>query len=76
MTTITLTDEEKAEILDDLNNDEYIYRENLHDYKLWNENKQDSFMSKFNQKECDDKLEYIKRKIVIVTNLKKKILQE
>ena len=68
-----LTDEEKQEIIEDLDDDEAVYRENLADYEKWNKSKRDSIITKFNQRECDAQIAFFKRKIELVIGLKEKI---
>jgi len=68
-----LTDEEKTDIIDDLDDDLEVYRENLADYEKNNKNKRDSVMSKFNQKDCDEQIAFYKHKIEMTVALKDKI---
>jgi len=50
-----------------------IYHENLDDYKKLDISKKDSFMSKFNQEECNKQIEYYFHKIEVVNRIKSKI---
>lgn len=68
-----LTDEEKTELTELLDNVLEVYKENLSDVETWNKTKKDGLMSKFNQSQCDAKIAYYKRKIELVKTLKPKI---
>ena len=66
--------EEKEEIIEAMDRNLEVYFENLNDYKRWDKNKKDSLMSKFDQKECDEKIEYFMHKIKVVQRIKSKLM--
>jgi len=68
-----LTDEEKTELTELLDNVNEVYKENLAGVEKWNKTKKDSFMTKFNQSQCDTEIAYYKRKLELVKTPKTKI---
>ena len=50
-----------------------IYYENLNDYKKRDKSKKDSLISKFDQNECNEKIEYYMNKIKLIHRIQSKL---
>lgn len=70
---IDINEDEGTEIKESLKNSLEIYKQKVIDYRDWNETKKDTFMSKFSQEKCNEKINYYQHKVGMVETLLDKL---
>ena len=73
MISIDINENERKEIKESLKNSLEIYKQEVIDYRDWNETKKDTFMSKFSQEKCNEQINYYQNKANLVETLLDKL---